>query len=143
MNQDLADIRSLDHLLHSLYTILKNEKDPETRYAERTIGRMGNNIGIALSDDQADLCELYKILKADYKSLFPPKSGLTEFYIRREDAFLQCRLNAEYKTSWLRLKQFWTGTDKIKPQTATGESRKDGKDDEKSPEPGQKGNAEE
>ena len=47
------------------------------------------------------------------------------------------------KTSCLRLKKFWTGTDKIKPQTATGESRKDGKDDEKSPEPGQKGNAEE
>ena len=97
MNQDLADIRSLDHLLHSLYTILKNEKDPETRYAERTIGRMGNNIGIALSDELADLCELYTILKADYKSLFPPRSGLTVFYIRREDAFLQCRLNAEYK----------------------------------------------
>ncbi len=98
MNQDLADIRSLDHLLHSLYTILKNEKDPETRYAERTIGRMGNNIGIALSDEQADLCELYKILKADYKSLFPPRSGLTDFYIRREDAFLQCRLNADYQS---------------------------------------------
>ena len=98
MNQDLADIRSLDHLLHSLYTILKNEKDPETRYAEQIIGRMGNNIGITLSDEQADLCELFSILKADYKSLFPPKSGLTEFYIRRDDVSLQCRLNTEYKS---------------------------------------------
>lgn len=105
MNQDLADIRSLDHLLHSLYTILKNEKDPETRYAERTIGRMGNNIGIALSDELADLCELYTILKADYKSLFPPRSGLTDFYIRREDAFLQCRLNADYKNILSQIKE--------------------------------------
>ena len=105
MNQDLADIRSLDHLLHSLYTILKNEKDPETRYAERTIGRMGNNIGIALSDELADLCELYTILKADYKSLFPPRSGLTDFYIRREDTFLQCRLNADYKNILSQIKE--------------------------------------
>ena len=105
MNQDLADIRSLDHLLHSLYTILKNEKDPETRYAERIIGRMGDNIGIALSDELADLCELYTILKADYKSLFPPRSGLTDFYIRREDAFLQCRLNADYKNILSQIKE--------------------------------------
>ena len=105
MNQDLADIRSLDHLLRSLYTILKNEKDPETRYAERTIGRMGNNIGIALSDELADLCELYTILKADYKNLFPPRSGLTDFYIRREDAFLQCRLNADYKNILSQIKE--------------------------------------
>ena len=98
MNNDIADIRSLDHLLHSLYTILKNENQPETRYAERIIGRMGDNIGIALSDEQADLCELFSILKADYKSLFPSKSGLTDFYIRREDAFLQCRLNADYQS---------------------------------------------
>ena len=98
MNRDLDDIRSLDHLLQRLYMILKNEKDPETRYAERTIGRMGNNIGIALSDEQADLSELYTTLKADHKSLFPPKSGLTDFYIRREDAFLQCRLNADYQS---------------------------------------------
>ena len=105
MNHDITDIRSLDHLLHSLYTILKNEKDPETRYAERTIGRMGNNIGIALSDELADLCELYTILKADYKSLFPPRSGLTVFYIRREDAFLQCRLNADYKNILSQIKE--------------------------------------
>ena len=105
MNRDLADIRSLDHLLHSLYTILKNEKDPETRYAERTIGRMGNNIGIALSDELADLCELYTSLKADYNSLSSPRSGLTEFYIRREDAFLQCRLNADYKNILSQIKE--------------------------------------
>ncbi|QUC66926.1 hypothetical protein [Aristaeella hokkaidonensis] len=98
MNHDIADIRSLDHLLRSLYTILKNENQPETRYAEQIIGRMGNNIGITLSDEQADLCELFSILKADYKSLFPPKSGLTEFYIRRDNVSLQCRLNTEYKS---------------------------------------------
>ena len=97
MNHDITDIRSLDHLLRRLYTILKNENQQGTRYAERIIGRMGNNIGIALSDEQTDLCELFSILKADYKSLFPPKSGLTEFYIRRDDVSLQCMLNTEYK----------------------------------------------
>ena len=66
---------------------------------------MGNNIGIALSDELADLCELYTILKADYKSLFPPRSGLTVFYIRREDAFLQCRLNADYKNILSQIKE--------------------------------------
>ena len=105
MNRDLDDIRSLDHLLQRLYMILQNEKDPETRYAERTIGRMGNNIGIALSDEQADLSELYTTLKADHKSLFPPKSGLTEFYIRREDAFLQRRLNADYNNILAQIKE--------------------------------------
>ena len=97
MNHDIADIRSLDNLLRSLYTILKSENNPETRYAERIIGRMGNNIGIALSDEQADVCELFSILKSDYKSLFPPRDGLTDFYIRREDLSLQSKLNSEYR----------------------------------------------
>ena len=105
MNHDITDIRSLDHLLRSLYTILKNENQPETRYAEQIIGRMGNNIGITLSDEQADLCELFSILKADYKSLFPPKSGLTEFYIRRDNVSLQCRLNADYKNILSQIKE--------------------------------------
>ncbi len=96
MNLDIEDINSLDNLLRSLYTILKNENDPETRYAERIIGRMGNNIGIALSDEQADVCELFLILKADYKSMFPPRDGLTDFYIKREDNSLQHKLNSEY-----------------------------------------------
>ena len=97
MNQDLADIRALDDLLRSLYIILKNEKNPETRYAERTIGRMGNNIGIALSDEQADICELFSILKSDYQSLFPPRDGLTDFYIRRDDVSLQRQLDSDYR----------------------------------------------
>ena len=97
MNQDLADIHALDDLLRSLYTILKNEKHPETRYAERTIGRMGNNIGVALSDGQADACELFAILKSDYKSLFPPRDGLTDFYIRRDDVSLQRQLDSDYR----------------------------------------------
>ena len=99
MNHDIADIHSLDNLLHSLYTILKNENNPETRYAEQIIGRMGNNIGIALSDEQANVCELFSILKSDYKSLFPPRDGLTDFYIRRDDLSLQCKLNSDYKNT--------------------------------------------
>ena len=94
---DMADIHSLDNLLRSLYTILKNENNPETRYAERIIGRMGNNIGIALSDEQADVSELFSILKSDYKSMFPPRDGLTDFYIKREDCALQRKLYTEYK----------------------------------------------
>ena len=104
MNQDLADIRALDDLLRSLYIILKNEKNPETRYAERTIGRRGNNIGTALSDEQADICELFLILKSDYKSLFPPRDGLTGFYIRRDDLSLQHKLNSDYKNILLQIK---------------------------------------
>ena len=97
MNYGIADIRSLDNLLRSLYTILKNENNPETRNAERIIGRMGNNIGIALSDEQADVSELFSILKSDYKSLFPPRDGLTDFYIKRDDYSLQHKLNSEYQ----------------------------------------------
>ena len=97
MNHGMADIHSLDNLLRGLYTILKNENNPETRHAERIIGRMGNNIGIALSDEQADICELFSVLKSDYKGLFPPRDGLTDFYIRREDCLLQKKLNSEYR----------------------------------------------
>ena len=99
MNHDIADIHSLDNLLRSLYTILKNENNPETRYAEQIIGRMGNNIGIALSDEQSSVCELFSLLKSDYKSLFPPRDGLTDFYIRRDDLSLQCKLNSDYKNT--------------------------------------------
>ena len=97
MNHDIADIHSLDNLLRSLYTILKNENNPETRYAEQIIGRMGNNIGIALSDEQYSVCELFSLLKSDYRSLFPPRDGLTDFYIQRDDSSLQRKLNSDYK----------------------------------------------
>ena len=88
MNHDIEDIQSLDNLLRSLYVILKNENLPEARFAIRTIGRMGNNIGIALSDEQASVSELFPLLKKDYKSMFLPKDGgLQGFYIQRVNIF--------------------------------------------------------
>ena len=97
MNHDIEDIQSLDNLLRSLYVILKNENLPEARFAIRTIGRMGNNIGIALSDEQASVSELFPLLKKDYKSMFLPKDGgLQGFYIQRDDPSLQQKLNSEY-----------------------------------------------
>ncbi len=97
MNNDIAEIRSLDTLLNSLYTIISNENYSDTRYAEQRIKLMRNNIQIALSEAPDSYCDLFLNLKAEYSSMFPPKGGLTEFCIWRNDFALRQKLNSDYQ----------------------------------------------
>ena len=93
---DINDLNFLDALLDDLYIIIKSENQSGTKYAERTICVMRNNIRIALSQ-QNESENIFNILTSLYNSMFPPKSGLSEFYIWRNDYTTRCKLNSNYE----------------------------------------------
>ncbi len=93
---DINDLLSLNRLLRDLYHAVRNENCQDTRPAERIMATMIRNIGSALSQPD-DTGEIFDVLKSQYSSMFPPKGGLTEFIVWREDPAERCRLNSEYE----------------------------------------------
>lgn len=93
---EIDDLHSLDILFEKMYDIIKKENQYSTKYAEQTICIMRNNIRIALSQ-QNETEDIFNMLKSSYRSMFPPKSGLSEFYIWRNDYITRCKLNSDYE----------------------------------------------
>ena len=93
---EMNDIHSLDKLLRDLYHTVRNEGYQDTRPAERIIASMIRNVRIALSQPD-DIGDFYTVVKSQYSGMFPPKCGLSEFCIWREDPAEMRRLNADYE----------------------------------------------
>ena len=102
-NADVNDLNSLDVLLDGLYIIIKGENKPETKYAEKAISIMRHNIRTALLHPE-ESSNIFAVLKSLYISMFPPKSGLSEFYIWRNDYTMRCKLNSDYEDIKLQIK---------------------------------------
>ena len=84
------------HLLEKLRCIIAEENAYPYSHCLRTVERMERNIRAALALP-CDTAELYSLLEADWKGLFPPKSGLTAFYLWRDEYKERLRLNREYE----------------------------------------------
>ena len=84
----------LDALLEELLQILHHEGSAGTEYAQRTLMCMRRNMAIA-RESGASQEELLDVLREQYKELFPPKGGLSEFYRWSEDFQERERLNRE------------------------------------------------
>ena len=95
-NTDINDIHALDKLLRHLFHIVRHEPRQDTGAAQSAIMTMLRNVEIALSQPD-DIGDFFTVIKSQYSRMFPPKSGLTEFYIQREDPAEMRRLNAEYE----------------------------------------------
>lgn len=83
---DLAEkLKGIQELFMALLTILQAEGNNETRYAQSELRRNIASIDLALGVmDYDDLVEAIRNARASYKSMFPPRGGLTEFFIWRE-----------------------------------------------------------
>lgn len=86
----------LMQLLENLRCIIAGENASQYSHCLKTIERMERNIRTALALP-CDTAELYSLLEADWKGLFPPKSGLTDFYLWRDEYKERLRLNREYE----------------------------------------------
>ncbi|NLD47271.1 MAG: hypothetical protein GX660_08730 [Clostridiaceae bacterium] len=85
-NYSKADLEKLNSLFKKLLLIIESEGDSETKYATGVL----KNIVVVVEDVLktpviADLNEIFSEIMERYKSLYPPRGGLTEFFIWRED----------------------------------------------------------
>ena len=93
-NPTTSSLTNLDALLAQLLTLLHQEGKLETHYAQRTLERMRRNLALAAYQPTP---ELLALLREDYASLFPPRSGLSEFYRWHKDVQERIRLNRAYQ----------------------------------------------
>ena len=95
-NTDINDIHALDKLLRHMFHIIRHEPRQDTRPAQSAMITMLRNVEITLSQPD-DIGDFFAVVKPQYFGMFPPRSGLTEFYISREDPDEMRRLNADYE----------------------------------------------
>ena len=81
------ELARLKELFRGLLSILESEGYMETYYARHELHKNILMIEDALNRDIAptELHELFTGIKESYKSMYPPRGGLTEFFIWRED----------------------------------------------------------
>ncbi|HEX9060220.1 MAG TPA: hypothetical protein VF941_08560 [Clostridia bacterium] len=83
---NIVDLENLNKLFKELYSILLNEGDSETNYAKGTLANMIKVItDILNSPDSINLKEVFDEIIERYKGLYPPRGGLTEFFIWRDN----------------------------------------------------------
>ncbi len=76
----------MNNQFKELYSILVNEGDSETNYAKGILANMIKVItDILVSPDGINLNEVFDEIMERYKSLYPPRGGLTEFFIWRDN----------------------------------------------------------
>lgn len=97
MNESsISDLKLLDYLLKKFYNIIKQGNPATTSYAKNTIEIMCENISVALNHKEESL-DVFPVLRSFYSSMFPAKSGLSEFYIWNNDFHVRKKLNMEYE----------------------------------------------
>lgn len=89
------DLARVGDLFRSLLYILENEGDDQVDYARN---ELRNNIRLietvfGSAPNQADLNEILTEIKESYQRMYPPRGGLTEFFIWREDFDQRLRAN--------------------------------------------------
>lgn len=93
---DLKELQKLSALFDAFYGFIKNGDDSTTHYAKRNVERIRRNIELALKQKNAS-SEVFSELRSSYNSMFPPKSGLSEFYIWDDDFETRVKLNLAYE----------------------------------------------
>ncbi|WP_024831863.1 hypothetical protein [Ruminiclostridium josui] len=82
----IANLEELGDMFKKLLIILEKEGDYEVKYAKTVLNKIVIDIeNILLNTNTINLTEVFYGIIQDYKSLYPPKSGLTEFFIWRDD----------------------------------------------------------
>ena len=80
-------LNRVKELFQQLLLILENEGDYEVNYAKNELaqnirvleGVLSNNV------DAAEAQEVLGQIKTSYKSMYPPRGGLSDFFVWRED----------------------------------------------------------
>jgi hypothetical protein len=81
------DLSTVGKLFEELLCILETEGNGEVSYAKQQLKFNISQINEVMQQDvdEAGLTALFDDIKTSYKSMFPPRSGLTESFIWREE----------------------------------------------------------
>lgn len=90
-------IINLIKLLKELYDIIISNPNNDINYGKRTIKDMVQYLDVELANDTIRYEELVSEAARQYKSMFPPRGGLSEFYIWDNSYEVRYRANHEYE----------------------------------------------
>lgn len=96
-NSEKDSIRNLTKLLKDMYGIIASNSDNDVSYGKKNIIRMVDYLEGELANDIIGYKELINAVIEPYKSMFPPKGGLSEFHIWDNDYEVRYKANHEYE----------------------------------------------
>lgn len=81
----ITSLEELGDMFKELLIILEKEGDSEVKYAKTVLNKIVIDIeNILVNSNTINLTEVFYEITQDYKSLYPTKSGLSEFFIWRD-----------------------------------------------------------
>lgn len=98
---DFAEMRitlqKVKSLFQQLLSILEKEGGIEINYARNELAKDIQVIEVFLSNgmDAAEASEVLSQIKKSYKSMYPPRGGLSEFFVWREDYADRLKANSQ------------------------------------------------
>jgi len=90
-------IKNLVKLLKDMYDIIASNPNNDVNYGKRTIIKMVEYLERELAYDTIDYEELVGGLMEQYKSMFPPRGGLSEFHIWDNNYEVRFKANHRYE----------------------------------------------
>ena len=90
-------IIKLIKLFKEMYDIIASNPNNDINYGMRTIKNMVQYLEMELTNDTIGYEELVSEVARQYKSMFPPRGGLSEFYIWDNSYEVRYRANHEYE----------------------------------------------
>lgn len=95
-NVDRELIINLIKLFKGMYAIIASNPNNDINYGMRTIKNMVQYLEMELTNDTIGYEELVSEIARKYKSMFPPRVGLSEFYIWDDNYEIRYQANHEY-----------------------------------------------
>ena len=80
-----------------MYDIIVSNPNNDINYGKRTIKNIVQYLEMELANDTIGYEELVSEVTGQYKSMFPPRGGLSEFYIWDNSFEVRYRANHEYE----------------------------------------------
>lgn len=79
------ELERVESLMKELLEIIRKEGGSEQVYAAGELERDIAMIADAKAGQSTDMKEIFARVRESYKSMFPPRGGLTDFFVWRED----------------------------------------------------------
>ena len=96
-SQRAGVILYLTALIFGAYDIIVSNPNNDINYGKRTIKNIVQYLEMELANDTLGYEELVSEVTGQYKSMFPPRGGLSEFYIWDNSFEVRYRANHEYE----------------------------------------------
>lgn len=101
-------IIKLIKLFKEMYDIIVSNPDNDINYGKRTVKNIVQYLEMELANNTIGYEELVSEVARQYKSMFPPRGGLSEFYIWNSNYEVRYRANHEYEQIKLQIEAVLT-----------------------------------